>query len=107
MLSSNFMTTNSPYHIKIGVIWAVYVSGGYSIKQLCLLLNKRLTLLKIPVDKQIPIVSEHLHLTQSVYEQRVWTFLGRVWSISCLAVLKILAVVGKKPVLPCFPVLYM
>lgn len=87
------------------MIWAIYVSGGipvvnvsYSIKQFPLLLNKRLTILKIPIDKQIPIVSEHLHLTQSVYEQRVWTLLGSLRCISYSAVLKILAVVGKQSV---------
>lgn len=56
-----------PISHQIGVIRAVYVSGGilgvnasYSVKQLCLLLNKRLPFLKIPIDKQIPIVFEHL-----------------------------------------------
>lgn len=99
------MTTNSPYHIKIGVIRAEYVSGGipgvnvsYSVKQIRLLLNKHLPFLKIPIDKQIPIVSEHLQLTQSGHEQRVWMFLRRMGR----AVLKVFAVVSKQSVCPVF-----
>ena len=72
------LTTNSPYHIKIGVIRAVYMSGdipgvnvSYSVKQLRMLLNKRLPFLKISIDKQIMIVSEHLQLTQSGHKQWV------------------------------------
>ena len=106
---TTFLTTNSPYHIKIGVVWAVYVSGGIpvvnvsnSFKQLSLLLNKRFPFLKIPIDKQIPIVSEKLKLTKSRHEQWVWTLLGSVWCITFSAVLEVFAIVGKQSVFPVF-----
>lgn len=74
------------------------VNVSNSFKQLSLLLNKRFSFLKIPIDKQIPIVPEKLQLTKSRHKQRVRTLLGSVRCISYSAVLKILAVVGKQSV---------
>ena len=66
----DYMTTNSPYHIIIGVIRAVYVSGcivkvdsRYFVEYICLLFNKSFPFLEIAKYKYIPIVSVLLKLT--------------------------------------------
>ena len=79
----DYMTTNSPYHIIIGVIRAVYVldcivkvDSIYFVEYICLLFNKSFPFLEIAIYEYIPIVSELLRLAQSGNEQRVRTLFG-------------------------------